>query len=168
MCFLIWGQLEWIVSNSALPTSRVDHSCVSHFESLSHLVYLDISFCMCESSFLWQQKRYPIVTVFIRGVSTLYLICYQMCVVWEETCFWTSALWSDLKSCKNILVSSLSKFTPNFLRQEEGSQTKPDARKASDDEETCAQTESELISANPARIRVNHGASECWKQGALQ
>lgn len=64
----------------------------------------------------------------------------------------------SLKSCKNILVSSLSKFTPNVLRQEERSQTKPDARKASDDEEICAQTESERVSANPARIHASHGA----------
>lgn len=40
-------------------------------------------------------------------------------VLFERIVMWTSALWSLFKSCKIILVSSLSKFISHFLKQEE-------------------------------------------------
>ncbi len=100
-------------------TLSVKNNC--NFESSSHVLNLDITLCTCESSFLWQEtEKTPTVSVFHLQSVSLHSIWFVIrCVLFERDVFWTSALWSLFKSCKNILVSSLSKFTPHFLRQEE-------------------------------------------------
>lgn len=105
--------------------SEGDVNCILHVKNISatlNLFHVCWSWTSpCESSFPWQPiEKIPAVVNVFSSASSPHCIWFVIwCVLSEGDLFWTSALWSLFKSCKNILVSSLSKFTLHFLRQEE-------------------------------------------------
>lgn len=129
MWFLIWGQLKWIVFSSMIFTQFMDRltegdtNCILNVRKLCTIlhVYWMWTSLICESSFFWQETE-TILVVSVFHLASLHCFWFVIrCVLFERDVFWTSALWSLFKSWKNILVSSLSKFTPHSLRQEEAS-----------------------------------------------